>query len=182
MIMKYYKNGNLKNLIEKHKKENSKISNEIIIKYTKSLIDGLLYIHDKEIMHRDIKPANIFLSNNKNSLIIGDFGISHIGDLGKTYAGTPLYASPEVLNNQSIYSYKVDEWSLGCVLYELCTLNHPFFSRSLVELKINQRAGYEELPNYIPKYIKEIIDGFLIYNEESRLSVHDAFYKLLDNE
>lgn len=180
--MKYYKNGNLKNLIEKYKKEYTKISNEIIIKYTKSLIDGLLYIHDKEIIHRDIKPANIFLSNNKNSLIIGDFGISHIGDLGKTYAGTPLYASPEVLNNQSEYSYKVDEWSLGCVLYELCTLNHPFFSRSLVELIEKQRAGYEELPNNIPKYIKEIIDGFLIYNKNSRLSVHDAFYKLLDNE
>ena len=70
---------------------------------------------------------NIFLKNNLIKL--GDFGISRIlmgtSDLATTFTGTPYYMSPEVLKHDG-YNVKSDIWSLGCVLYELCTLEHAF--------------------------------------------------------
>ena len=46
-------------------------------------------------------------------------------DLATTFTGTPYYMSPEVLKHDG-YNVKSDIWSLGCVLYELCTLEHAF--------------------------------------------------------
>lgn len=46
-------------------------------------------------------------------------------DLATTFTGTPYYMSPEVLKHDG-YNSKSDVWSLGCVLYELCTLHHAF--------------------------------------------------------
>ena len=51
--------------------------------------------------------------------------LEHTNHLATTIIGTPYYLSPEVCNSQG-YSLKSDIWSLGCVLYELCTLEHPF--------------------------------------------------------
>ena len=70
---------------------------------------------------------NIFLRNNLIKL--GDFGISRIlmgtNDMATTFTGTPYYMSPEVLKHDG-YNSKSDIWSLGCVLFELCTLKHAF--------------------------------------------------------
>ena len=60
---------------------------------------------------------------------LGDFGIAKIMDstteYAKTCIGTPYYLSPEVWENKP-YTAKSDIWALGCVLYELATLKHPF--------------------------------------------------------
>ena len=74
-----------------------------------------------------IHLRNIFLKNN--IIKLGDFGISRIlkgtSDLATTFTGTPYYMSPEVLKHNG-YNAKSDVWSLGVVLYELCTLQHAF--------------------------------------------------------
>jgi serine/threonine protein kinase len=44
----------------------------------------------------------------------------------QTVIGTPLYMAPEVWRREGAYSYAADIWSLGCTLYELCTLQAPF--------------------------------------------------------
>jgi NIMA (never in mitosis gene a)-related kinase len=68
---------------------------------------------------------------------LGDFGISKVlentGDFAKTVTGTPYYMAPEICSSQP-YTFKSDIWSLGCVLYELCTLKHAFAADSLLSL------------------------------------------------
>lgn len=59
---------------------------------------------------------------------LGDFGISkklENGQYALTSLGTPYYLSPEICKSQPYY-YSSDIWMLGCLLYELCTLEKPF--------------------------------------------------------
>ena len=60
-------------------------------------------MHEKGIIHRDLKLDNILVK--KNSFKIADFGVSIISDRGTTYAGTPLYMSPEIIQKKS-HNYK----------------------------------------------------------------------------
>ena len=50
-----------------------------------------------------------------------------------TSLGTPFYLSPELCKNTE-YNFKTDIWMLGCLLYEICNLEKPFYSESLEEL------------------------------------------------
>ncbi|KAM8784451.1 LOW QUALITY PROTEIN: serine/threonine-protein kinase Nek5 [Rhynchonycteris naso] len=54
-------------------------------------------------------------------------------ELAQTCVGTPYYLSPEICQNKP-YNNKMNIWSLGCVLYELCTLKHPFEGNNLHQL------------------------------------------------
>ncbi|XP_032536815.1 serine/threonine-protein kinase Nek5 isoform X1 [Chiroxiphia lanceolata] len=114
---------------------------------------GLKHIHDKKILHRDIKAQNIFLSNNGRVAKLGDFGIARqlnsTMEFAHTCVGTPYYLSPEICENRP-YNNKTDIWSLGCVLYELCTLKHPFEGNSLHELvlKICRGRFHPVSPSY----------------------------------
>ncbi|KAM6144661.1 serine/threonine-protein kinase Nek5 [Phoenicopterus ruber ruber] len=114
---------------------------------------GLKHIHDKKILHRDVKAQNIFLSNNGKIAKLGDFGIARqlnsTMEFAHTCVGTPYYLSPEICENQP-YNNKTDIWSLGCVLYELCALKHPFEGNSLHQLvlKICRGRFQPVSPNY----------------------------------
>jgi NIMA (never in mitosis gene a)-related kinase len=83
-------------------------------------------LHDLKIVHRDIKCANLFLTK-EGILKLGDLNVSKVAKKGmlQTQTGTPYYASPEVWKDKP-YDLKSDIWSVGCVLYELTTLNPPF--------------------------------------------------------
>ncbi|XP_061774123.1 serine/threonine-protein kinase Nek5-like [Nerophis ophidion] len=98
---------------------------------------GLKHIHDRKILHRDIKSQNIFLTERGRKVKLGDFGIARMlnntMELARTCVGTPHYLSPEICESRP-YNNKTDIWSLGCVLYQLCTLRLPFEGRSLHQL------------------------------------------------
>jgi NIMA (never in mitosis gene a)-related kinase len=89
---------------------------------------GVQSLHDKNILHRDLKAANVFMFSN-SYLKLGDFGVSKVlktnEQLARTQVGTPYYVAPEVWRNKP-YNNKCDMWSLGCLLYELCTYRPPF--------------------------------------------------------
>ena len=106
------------------------------------MIEGLKALHDKKIMHRDLKSANIFLVKDKHQCKLGDMNVSKVikDKVLLTQTGTPYYASPEVWNDEP-YSYKSVLWSIGCVIYELCSLRPPFQGKDLDELYINVCKG-----------------------------------------
>ena len=119
---------------------------------------GLHYMHTNKVLHRDLKTQNVFLLGN-GRLVLGDLGISKVldgtMDFAQTCIGTPYYMSPEIFQNKP-YSYKSDVWALGCVLYEMTTLNHAFDANSL-----NGLAGKIVKGRYPPinaKYSKHLAD------------------------
>mmetsp|Transcript_97779 Transcript_97779/g.304026 ORF Transcript_97779/g.304026 Transcript_97779/m.304026 type:complete len:493 (+) Transcript_97779:3-1481(+) len=132
-------------------------------------------------MHRDIKPANIFLAEH---------GVVKLGDLGlgryfssNTYrahsvVGTPFYMSPEVIVGSGGYSFKSDIWSLGCVLYELTTLECPFAGSGLNYYALGNRisrAEYAPLPEGTPARICSLCDEMLRVQQDARPDATSAW-------
>ncbi|KAH7037575.1 kinase-like domain-containing protein [Microdochium trichocladiopsis] len=94
------------------------------------------------ILHRDLKPENVFLGED-NSVKLGDFGLSKMiqsHDFASTYVGTPFYMSPEICAAEK-YTLKSDIWSLGCIMYELCTREPPFNAKSHFQLVQKIKEG-----------------------------------------
>jgi serine/threonine protein kinase len=83
------------------------------------------------------------------------------GRMEAAMKGTPLYMAPEVLQGGAA-SPKSDVWSLGCVLYELLALRHPFESRDLATLVMRVSRGQREpLPPHYPRPIQDVINRML---------------------
>ena len=81
---------------------------------------------------------NIFLAKG-NQVKIGDLGVARqlaqTNAMAATVVGTPYYLSPELCEEKP-YNHKSDIWSLGCVLYELCTFRYPFEALNRVALMV----------------------------------------------
>ena len=158
IVMDYIEGGDLEKKIEEHKKDNEKFDEFIIIKWILEISNALKYCNDKNIIHRDIKPNNIFIDKN-NSAILADFGISKIlerkTEEALTCIGTKVYVAPEMLLRKK-HSFSFDIWSLGILLFELCTLNHPleFISSNHIENYV--RGNFPKVTD--KKYSKEISD------------------------
>ncbi|KAM6946081.1 serine/threonine-protein kinase Nek3 [Aplochiton taeniatus] len=151
IVMEYCSGGDLLHRIKEQK--TTLLQVEDILKWFAHMCAGAKHIHDKRVLHRDLKSKNIFLTDN-GTVKLGDFGSACVLNSSKahayTYVGTPYYVSPEIWDNKP-YNNKSDVWSLGCVLYELCTLHHPFQARSWKSLILKVcRGAYAPLPAHLP--------------------------------
>jgi serum/glucocorticoid-regulated kinase 2 len=97
--------------------------------YFAEILLGLEFIHDNNILYRDLKPENIFIDIDGH-IRLADFGLSKIiseSELTKTFCGSAEYMTPEMLY-QKPYSYGVDYYSLGAILYEMVSGLPPYYS------------------------------------------------------
>lgn len=135
------------------------------------MVRGLKALHDLQICHRDIKCANVFLTA-EGVVKLGDLNVSKVakGGLLRTQTGTPYYACPEVWKDMP-YDNKSDIWSLGCVLYEMCTKQPPFRAENMKGLYHKVIAGkYSPLPSSFSQDLKDIIAKCLKTRSSERIS------------
>ena len=136
---------------------------------------ALKHIHDRKVLHRDIKSQNIFLTKN-NIIKLGDFGIAKVltntRENAKTMVGTPYYLSPEIIENRP-YNFKSDIWSLGILLYEMCSLRPPFDASSLHHLALKIVQGrYSPIPAQYSRELKALTQSLLSVDPSRRPSIN----------
>jgi HD-like signal output (HDOD) protein/predicted Ser/Thr protein kinase len=126
LVMEFVKGRSLQDWIE----QGRKFSFPEIIRIGREIALGLAAAHDLRIVHRDIKPANIMLEDQSERVRLTDFGVARVLDSRALTAdgnivGTPMYMSPEQVAGEELDT-KSDLFSLGSVLYLMCTGKPPF--------------------------------------------------------
>jgi eukaryotic-like serine/threonine-protein kinase len=127
---------------------------------------GLAAAHAQGLVHRDIKPANILLENSVERVRITDFGLARaVDDVSQTQsgilAGTPQYMSPEQAAGETV-DHRTDLFSLGSVLYAMCTGRSPFRAETTVAVIRRICDGkprpVREINPDVPEWMAEIIE------------------------
>ena len=179
LVLEYANDGDLHSKIFQQKNKKVYFKEKQIWSYFIQLVKGLKVLHDNNLMHRDLKTANIFLMKN-GICKLGDLNVAKLynGDLLNSKMGTPCYAAPEIWNHKT-YTFKSDIWSLGIILYELCTFNLPFYGSDYKDTyKKLMKGYYTSIPNHYSHEINIIINMCLQFNPHNR----PTCIQLLEND
>jgi serine/threonine protein kinase len=147
-----------------------------ILRIGMQIAKGLAAAHAQGIVHRDVKPANIFLDQNVDRVQLMDFGLARAVDDASltrsgTLAGTPQYMSPEQTRGESV-DHRSDLFSLGSVMYTMCTGRAPFRSDSsygiLRLISDKEPRPIRELNPELPEWLGAIIARLMAKRPEDR--------------
>ncbi|OBZ75595.1 Protein kinase byr2 [Grifola frondosa] len=137
----------------------------LVRNWVRQILLGLNYLHERDIIHRDIKGANM-LVDNKGGIKISDFGISKKVEDNllpghrahrPSLQGSVFWMAPEVVK-QTAYTFKADIWSVGCLVVEMLTGEHPW--AQLTQMQAIFKIGSSAKPT-IPADISPEAVSFL---------------------
>ncbi|KAJ9174802.1 hypothetical protein P3X46_013407 [Hevea brasiliensis] len=141
--------GSLRQVYKCFKLKDSQVSH-----YSKQILEGLKYLHERKVVHRDINCANI-LVDEKGCVKITDFGLARVAELNslmKSRHGTINWMAPEVIKQDKEYGFKADIWSFGCTVLEMLIRNIPYSHlknlNANLELEVQKGSIIDHLPNY----------------------------------
>lgn len=148
---------------------------------------GLAAAHAQGVVHRDVKPSNILLENGVERVVLSDFGLARAVDDASvtrqgTLAGTPEYMSPEQAKGE-VVDHRSDLFSLGSVLYAMCTGHSPF--RAGTTLGVLRRIADETPPSIrevhpeIPDWLEAIVEKLLAKDASQRFQTAEEVCELL---
>lgn len=175
--------------LEQRNESAQQLNYQQIINYARQIATGLNFAHGKGIIHRDIKPANIWIEEGTERIKILDFGLALASAppnniVGKVAViGTPSYLSPEQARSEPLDD-RCDLYSLGAVLYELCTGSLPVLANSvpgqLVSIIAKRAKPISQQNPDIPKELCELIHQLLRKEPRSRPKSAASFCEQLD--
>ncbi|XP_054408042.1 protein kinase C delta type isoform X3 [Pongo abelii] len=141
--------------------------------YAAEIMCGLQFLHSKGIIYRDLKLDNVLLDRDGH-IKIADFGMCKENIFGEnrasTFCGTPDYIAPEILQGLK-YTFSVDWWSFGVLLYEMLIGQSPFHGDDEDELFESIRVDTPHYPRWITKESKDILEKLFEREPTKRLGV-----------
>ena len=158
--------------------------------YAAEILEGLAHLHSLGILYRDLKPENVIL-DTEGHCRLSDMGLASVtnGIRIKSRAGTPGYWAPEVILKK-FYSFSVDFWSLGVVMFEFILGICPF-SQTHSKMERDQATCYWRIqypkviengsdndrtkkPIAFPEDLKNLIQGLLRRRQAQRLGLYEV--------
>ncbi|OCH84727.1 kinase-like protein [Obba rivulosa] len=159
-----------------HLERKGRLPEDAVRFWTAELSLGLEYLHKQRIIHRDMKPDNILLDAMGHAHIT-DFNVAiHYSErrLHTSVAGSMAYMAPEVVGRKG-YSWWVDWWSLGVVVYELLFHRRPFDGRTSDKMTQAILKDPIKIPSSkgVSPEGQDALRGFLDRHYKTRLGCRD---------
>ncbi|EFO64197.1 Kinase, NEK [Giardia lamblia P15] len=192
---------NLADLISKHQCANMSIPEACILTILRSVAQALAFLHkearpllfariggeytETPVLHNDLKPSNVLVMSN-NQLLVTDYGTARsykLKRLASTFSSSLPYIAPEILHKKEPTEAS-DVWSLGCLVYELCTLKRFVERANTVSEASSFIASLKDviIPKSYSKHLAKLIKHMLSVNADDRPSVDDILKnKLLES-
>lgn len=182
--MEYVDGGSLEAILERREP----LDPEKARQWMMQAVLGLRAAYAAGLVHRDIKPGNILVDQH-NHVKIADFGLAKPTDgkpsstLAGTIVGTPLYISPEQINNKPL-DHRADMYSLGCAFFHLITGRPPFegeapFDIISKHLRDTPPSILQVRPEMSPR-LANIIDRLLAKTPDERFATHEQLIAALE--
>jgi mitogen-activated protein kinase kinase kinase len=165
IFLEYVPGGSVQTMLNSY----GALPEPLVRSFVRQILNGLSYLHNRDIIHRDIMGANI-LVDNKGTIKISDFGISKKLEATNilngannnkhrpSLQGSVFWMAPEVVK-QTSYTRKADIWSLGCLVVEMMTGSHPF--PDCTQLQAIFKIGGSKATPTIPDHASEEAKQFL---------------------
>jgi serine/threonine-protein kinase len=159
LVMEHVQGGSLQQRLDREGAQEL----EDIVRIGAETAAGLAAAHEQGLIHRDVKPANILLEYGSGRVKLTDFGLARAADDASltqsgVISGTPLYMSPEQARGETV-DPRSDLFSLGSVVYALCTGEPPFqAAHTLAVLKCVSEATPRAIPELNPEIPAWLVD------------------------
>lgn len=181
IFLEYVPGGSVQTMLNSY----GALKEPLVRSFVKQIVTGLAYLHGRDIIHRDIKGANI-LVDNKGGIKISDFGISKKVEATNLLSasgsnknrpslqGSVFWMAPEVVK-QTSYTRKADIWSLGCLVIEMMTGNHPFPDCSQLQaiFKIGGGKATPTIPDDSSAYARAFLQSTFEMDHTKRPSAEE---------
>ncbi|KAF9190075.1 hypothetical protein BGZ51_008958 [Haplosporangium sp. Z 767] len=177
MVLDYYPGGDIATQLTKFQK----FPPDRCLFYAAEIVLGIEELHRQGIVYRDLKPENILLALDGH-IVLTDFGLSKQfsssymnEEKTNTFCGTAEYLAPEILRAAE-YSYAVDWWSLGTLLYEMLSGITPFWAENHAQMYQRVLEDELEFPSNMDPYAMSFISGLLERDPDHRLGSRGASF------
>lgn len=170
-------------------KKDVRVSEEEAKKWMFQLANGVKAMHSQNVIHRDLKLENLLFDSNMG-IKIADFGLAVLAEPTKAFhgfCGTTVCMAPEVLESKP-YSFGVDVWALGNILYAMLVGSEPFIAPTNSEIRQKIFQGQVKYPQpanpkcSVSQPAKDLISRILVTDPSKRITVdqilsHDFFQR-----
>ncbi|KAK3375455.1 hypothetical protein B0H63DRAFT_400546 [Podospora didyma] len=181
IFLEYVPGGSVQTMLNSY----GALPEPLVRSFVRQILNGLSYLHNRDIIHRDIKGANI-LVDNKGTIKISDFGISKKLEATNilngannnkhrpSLQGSVFWMAPEVVK-QTSYTRKADIWSLGCLVVEMMTGTHPFPDCTQLQaiFKIGGSKAAPTIPDHASEEAKQFLGQTFEIDHNKRPSADD---------
>ncbi|MEM7531932.1 MAG: tetratricopeptide repeat protein [Chloroflexota bacterium] len=147
------------------------------IELIQQLLQALAYLHRRGILHHDLKPDNVIMGDGDLRLL--DFGLSSSEQIvGRSSVGTPLYMAPELLEGQE-YTRMADLYSVGVLLYQMLTGEHPFapLDFTFLDRLLDETPDFRRVDSSVRPFLERLLAKI---PDERFLTAPDALHALAE--
>ena len=194
VVFEYIKSNLDKYISQINNELTSTPSENFVIKVYKQILNGLIYLKNKNVIHRNIKPSNMLLDDN-NNVKISNFRLSAIineqnsenqnkdKDLyfNNSIVGDPIYVSPEIkiIKNKKQYDYSCDIYSLGLTILCLISKGNPIKSNND---NTERNIDTQNINNGYNGYLKKLVIKMINEDPNARPNAKELLIELLNIE